>query len=154
MLALTDQALARIALAASAVALEERGSWLQDLSRRLDPPPVVSPGARYTRRWRARGRNGEVLLRVTVDEAAFAVAAVQHGLLSPELADDRTALTAAAEKALARFSDGETSLRGPGIGDKLSDELVAAVQRREHAEGRRLRTRDAEGARALRRRGG
>ena len=103
------------------------------LATRLEPAPTPSRGARYTRAWRERGRNGEVLLRVTVDEAAFAVAAVERGLLDPLLADDRAALTAAAEKALQLFCEG--SPPAPQLGDSLRDRLVDAAVRREHGRG-------------------
>jgi hypothetical protein len=39
MLALSDEALARLAIGASRVRESERGRWLQDLARKLDPPP-------------------------------------------------------------------------------------------------------------------
>ena len=78
MLALTDEALVRICVAATAIRPDERSAWLAGLASRLEPAPTTSHGARYTRAWRERGRNGEVLLRVIVDEAVFAVAAVER----------------------------------------------------------------------------
>jgi hypothetical protein len=38
MLALSDEALARLAIGASRVAPNARGRWLQRLARKLDPP--------------------------------------------------------------------------------------------------------------------
>src|SRR5262245_58562307 len=99
MLAFSDAAMARLAIAATAVAPAERAAWLRDLANRLEP----TAGAVYTRNWRHRERNGQILLRVVVDEADFAVAAVAHGFLNPLRADDRDALTAAAQRALTEF---------------------------------------------------
>jgi hypothetical protein len=70
MLALTDSALAYLAIAATAVAPEQRERWLRDLADRVDPPtiPVVvtdatnvrrrSPAAARQRRHVARQRAG------------------------------------------------------------------------------------------------
>jgi hypothetical protein len=37
MLALTDSALARLAIAATAIAPENRAAWLEEIAQRLDP---------------------------------------------------------------------------------------------------------------------
>jgi hypothetical protein len=132
MLCLDDAAWARVCIAATAVALAERSTWLQNLATSFERPssPTPSPGAVYTRRWRARRRAGKVLLRPEVDEAAFAVAAVERGLIDPTVADDPAALTAAAQRVLVRFYDGEVSPREPEIFDKVQARLLTAVQRK------------------------
>jgi hypothetical protein len=53
MLTLSDTALAMIG--ATRVRASERGRWLQDVARRLDPPPA-RPLTRQSR-WRQRQRN-------------------------------------------------------------------------------------------------
>jgi hypothetical protein len=50
MLALSDEALGRLAIGASRVAPHARARWLQRLARQLDPPP--RPPTRQAR-WRA-----------------------------------------------------------------------------------------------------
>lgn len=156
MLVLDDAAFARVVIAATGVPQEERRRWLADVGTRLEQgssAPTPSRGSRYTREWRARARNGETLLKVKVDEAAFAVAAVERGLLDPLLADDRGALNAAAVQALVLFVR-ETSQPHAGIRAKLSAGLIAAAQRSaDGGEGRRLRPRDEGRARAPRQRG-
>jgi hypothetical protein len=133
MLCLTDESLARIAIGATAVPAKERGDWLETLARKFEAPDPTSDApsraAEYTRRWRARAQNGEILLRPIVDEAAFAVAAVDAGMLDPLRADDKTALTKAAEKVIAMFSTGELSPHDTGIHDKVRSELLATVRK-------------------------
>jgi hypothetical protein len=122
-LAFSDEALARLAVAATRVALPARSEWLQDIASRLDPPKL-KPGARRTRAWRARAKAGRCLLKVETDEAAFAVVAVADGLLNPLQADDVGALNQAAAKVLAAYSGGDMSLRGPGDVDSIRTRLL------------------------------
>ena len=130
MLALSDGALACVCVAATAVAPAARAAWLKELAARLErPADPPTAGSGYTRRWRARQRNGQILLRVVVDEAAVAVAAVEHGLLNPLHADDRAALAAAAERALLLF--GESSPPEPAIRATVQTRLMAAIARKE-----------------------
>jgi hypothetical protein len=58
MLALDDAALARIVIGATRVRASERGRWLQDVARKLDPPP--KPVTRQGR-WRQRQRKGRAI---------------------------------------------------------------------------------------------
>jgi hypothetical protein len=145
-IALDDGALARVIVAAKRVAPEARGRWLQDLAAELDPSPAVqrlrafrerqrdglspSLGARYTRAWRRREKSGRILLRIEVDEAALAAMLVERRWLDPLLADDRKSLTAAAERVLATFCDGEVSPHGHEIADKLRVRLCLTALRR------------------------
>jgi hypothetical protein len=78
-----------------------------------------SAGARYTAAWRKRARTGKILLKVEVDEAALVVALVAHRLLDPVLADDRSALNAAAQKALEQFCDGDVSPHAQRTYDRI-----------------------------------
>ena len=98
-------------------------------ARRAEPSSA-SPGARYTRAWRRRGKSGRILLRIEIDEAALAAMLVGHKLLDPLLADDRKSLTAATERALAALCDGEVSPHDRGIVDTLRARLcLTAFQR-------------------------
>jgi hypothetical protein len=91
MIALDDGALARLCIAATAVAPERRGAWLEDVAVRLEQArrSACSPGARHTAAWRARERAGRCLLKIEVDEAELVVALVDACLLDPRIADDR-----------------------------------------------------------------
>jgi adenylate cyclase len=88
MLALSDEAWARLCIAASAIPRNRRRQWLRELANRIEPPRS-SPGARYTAAWRAREKAGRCLLTLEVDEAELVVALVDAGLLDPRIADDR-----------------------------------------------------------------
>jgi hypothetical protein len=61
MLALSDEALARLAIGASRIVPHARGRWLQRLAQKLDPLP--RPLTRQGR-WRQRQRNGTVIYRI------------------------------------------------------------------------------------------
>lgn len=108
MLCLADDAgLARVAIGATSVPRAQRRRWLEDLAARLEgvSPTEPSPGARYTRAWRTREANGQVLLKVVVDEAALAALLVDRGLLDPLRADDRDALAVSAARLLAQLCE-------------------------------------------------
>jgi hypothetical protein len=49
MLALTDSALAIIAIGATGVRRERRGQWLRDIAAKLDPPRVIRAGKEQAR---------------------------------------------------------------------------------------------------------
>ena len=136
MLALSDEALCRIAVAATAVRPAERSAWLENLAERLErseQSPAPSPGATYTRRWRARRRTGRVLLHVELDEAELVIGLTNRGLLDPLRADDPAALTAAAQRALELFCSGDGSLPNTRIYDSLRVSL--ALRAAEGARG-------------------
>src|SRR5215831_3440891 len=63
MLALTDAAFAHLAIAASAIAPEQRKQWLRDLADRVNPPPVsrpkMAPAAIRQRKLRANRKAGK-----------------------------------------------------------------------------------------------
>jgi hypothetical protein len=58
MLALTDQGLAHLAIAASRVSQPQRRDWLRDLAAKLDPPRRPTSDAQRQARRRAHHRNG------------------------------------------------------------------------------------------------
>jgi hypothetical protein len=95
-LALTDQALARIVIAASAIPRTRRGPWLQDLAKRLEPPKSI----RHVREHRLRARNGirKMLVSISLDDEEL----LRHmGLLGEWDAEDRAKVGAAIERLLA-----------------------------------------------------
>jgi hypothetical protein len=64
MIALSDEALARLVIGASRVRPNARARWPQDLARRLDPDP--RPLTRQGR-WRQRQRNGSAIFRLELN---------------------------------------------------------------------------------------
>ena len=153
MLAFTDEALAHIAIAGTGVAPAERSGWLEALARELDrskPVSAPSPGAVYTRRWRARLRACRVRLVIETDEVEVVVGLVERGLLNPLHADDVTAIAKAAKVGLMRFVRGETSPLEPELRDMLRARLLDAVRRKLH--GAKLSRRNSKGVGAPARR--
>jgi hypothetical protein len=134
-LALTDEALGLVVIAATAISPEERSAWLADVASRLDPSPAPSRNAIYTRRWRARQRNGRCLLKIEVDEVALIVGLVDNGFLSPALADDPVAVNRAAAKALEHLV-GETSHPDNEISARVKIGLLTTALEKAHARSR------------------
>jgi hypothetical protein len=130
MLRLTDEALARVLIAGSAVAPDRQAAWLEDLAVRFERASHRALLTSYTRAWRRRQRAGLVQLKVVADEANLAVFLIDAGLLDPLRADDRGALTRATERALALMC--ETS---PPVGANLdtirASLVLSALQSRE-----------------------
>src|SRR5262249_1224541 len=95
-LALTDQALARIGIGASRVPRRARGHWRRKLALQRQP----KPGTRHVREDRQRGRNGVRKCWVSIrpnDEELL-----RHMHLLPEWdADDRSKVGEAIERLLA-----------------------------------------------------
>jgi hypothetical protein len=136
-LALTDEALCHIALAATAVRPQERSSWLADVARRLErsAPSELAPSTLPTRLWRKRQRDGLLCLRIVIDEATLVVGLVERGLLDPLCADDKEAVAAAAARALARYCDGDASPHDARISDSLRASFLDAVRRNTRGPG-------------------
>src|SRR2546430_1513185 len=129
MLALSDEGLARLCIAASAIPRNRRRQWLRELANRIEPPPS-SPGARYTAAWRRRGRTGRIQLKLEVDETQTVVGLIDCNLLDPLRADDRGAITEAAQRALALYLAGEGSRHDERICDTVRAELgLTALQK-------------------------
>jgi hypothetical protein len=62
MLALSDQALARICIGATRLRSNARARWLRDIAHKFDPP--AKPKTRQGR-WRQRQRNGSAIYWLT-----------------------------------------------------------------------------------------
>src|SRR5262249_14392560 len=75
MLALTDAAFAHLAIAASAIAPEQRKQWLRDLADRVNPPPVsrtkMAPAAIRQRKLRANRKAGKHCYTMWISDRAF-----------------------------------------------------------------------------------
>jgi hypothetical protein len=129
MIALSDEGLAHLCIAASAIPRHRRRQWLRELANKIEPPPS-SPGARYTAAWRRRERTGRIQLKLEVDEAATVVGLIDCNLLDPLRADDRGAITEAAQRALALYLAGEGSRHDERICDTVRAELgLTALQK-------------------------
>ena len=115
MLCFSDEAMARVLIAGTAIKPDEQKAWLEGLAARFEKArrTELSPSARYTQRYRARRKAGQLVLQnIVVDEVTLVTGLVQLRLLDPLRADDRKALAAAAGRALeaiceASHQDGE-----------------------------------------------
>ena len=134
MLALTDEALCRLAVAATRVAPEARSTWLKDLAKRLEPSTGLSEqekrrarSRRNTAAWRKREADGLTVIKFTADEAVIAVGLTQHGYLDPALADNSVALSKAAKKALLDVC--ERLPHGVDLDATIRGKLLSAARR-------------------------
>ena len=98
MLALSDEGLARLCIAATAIAPSRRGSWLKSIALELEGHPP-SATARRLRKFHARQRNGQRVYRVIEDQIDVEEMLLAAGVLAAHDRDDH----AAVEAALARF---------------------------------------------------
>lgn len=145
MLAFSDEALARVLIAGTAIEPQAQAGWLEDIAKRLDKARLRSttPGAGYTRKWRERVNAGRIRLTFEVDEVETVVGLVEVGLLAPLKAEDPIAINRAARKALLTCLR-EGSLHRSGISDIIRAKLLAAARKQEHG---RLQTTTGAGAR-------
>jgi hypothetical protein len=96
MLALTDAALARLAIAATAVPVAARRKWLRRLAMAVDPGRGVVNQRTYRKRYNA----GLVSPNVTFAMGAVADMLVRQGFLHPNEREHLTAVKLALEAAL------------------------------------------------------
>jgi hypothetical protein len=94
-LALTDEALARFAIAATAYRSNHRARWLRKIARQLDP----SPNALRLRRARQRQSNGVATYHLALDQVEIEELLVRERLLAPGQEYSR----AQVEQALTEF---------------------------------------------------
>lgn len=94
MLALTDEAFARVVIGATKVRQNHRGRWLRRLARALDPP-MITDNARKCRAARERAKKGQIILRFKVSEIDVAEMLENAQLLSPNAEHSRQELSAA-----------------------------------------------------------
>ena len=108
MLALTDESLARIAIAATAIAPTERGLWLARFAEAAEPKsepadlPRRSSAARQ-KRARQRIRAGKCILRLEVAHDEFILALLETERITETAALDRRNVEAAAAGVLEDF---------------------------------------------------
>jgi hypothetical protein len=100
-LALTDQALAHLCIAASAIPPRRRDKWLRKIARQVDPP-------RQTRYYRRRHHMGMVCVRPEVDPDALAALLCAAGIFV--LARDRETLKLGIEELVRRFEEGRLAI--------------------------------------------
>ena len=98
MLALTDEAWARIAIGATRIAPDQRSRWLQRVAKELEGHRP-SPTARRLRRYQARRHHGQACYRIVQDCVDLEELLLAAGVLSPQDRDNH----AAVEQALGRF---------------------------------------------------
>jgi len=97
MLALTDEAFARLCIGATRIAPHQRGRWLRKIAAEVEDPP--SPTARRLRKYQARRKRGLRCYRLTLDEIDTEEMLLGSGTLAPADRDDHGKV----EAALARF---------------------------------------------------
>jgi len=95
---MSDEGLAYLCIAASAVAPSRRSRWLQSIARELEGQSP-SPTARRLRKFHARQRNGQRIYRVIEDQIDVEEMLLAAGVLAPHDRDNH----AAVEAALSRF---------------------------------------------------
>jgi hypothetical protein len=108
MIALSDVALAHLAVAAGRIPVNRRRRWLVDVARSLETGEPMKPlGASTipTRRWRARLACGEVLLRTRFDEDELATTLVTYNLIDFTHVEDPKALAQGVERAIEMLGD-------------------------------------------------
>jgi hypothetical protein len=90
MLALDDAALARVMIAATAVAPSAREAWLMKFVERAEgQPPAGRTSAARQRRARQRAKDGRAILRLEVDEHLIVSALLDSTRLTEAQALDR-----------------------------------------------------------------
>ena len=98
MLALTDEAWARIAIGATRIAPDQRSRWLQRVAKELEGHRP-SPTARRLRRFQARRHHGQACYRIVQDCVDLEELLLAAGTLAPADRDDHSKV----EAALSRF---------------------------------------------------
>jgi hypothetical protein len=106
MLALTDTALARICIGATAIAPHERDRWLKNIAAKLDPPQAPTPAARRQARVRARRRDGVHIYRIEVSDRA-AEGLILKFILSGQLTEMQALEHRNVENAMAALLEEE-----------------------------------------------
>jgi hypothetical protein len=105
MLALTDTALARLCIGATAIAPHKRDRWLKDIAARLDPPRAIMRSRERSRRARARKKNGKAVLRVEVDHDPLLLALIESGRMSEAETADLRRVEAVVGKMLGEWAE-------------------------------------------------
>jgi hypothetical protein len=114
MLALSDEGLAHLAIAATRVPVAERGAWLQRIASAVDPGPCpprpspaasprLRPGSLRTARQRERESRGAIVRQVEIIEADVAAAAIAAGELDEQSALSRDALRGVVEELVKKW---------------------------------------------------
>jgi len=136
-IALDDQALARLAIAATRVPERGRRRWLRRIARELEGhrPSAV---ALRVRKFRTRQRNGERVYRVVVDQVGLEELLIVAQTLSPSARDDHTAVEAALKRLLSILivdHHGNAFPPGRGMYDTVRVGLCLSALRRKVSDG-------------------
>src|SRR5262249_20209399 len=105
MLALTDAALARIAIGATRIRRGRRGRWLREIATRLDPPRAIIRRRERSRRARVRKKNGKAVLRVEVDHDPLLLALIGSGRMRGAETADLRRVEAVVGKMLREWAE-------------------------------------------------
>ena len=105
MLALTDTALARLCIGATAIAPHKRDCWLKDIAAKLDPPRAVVRSRERSRRARARKKNGRAVLRIEVDHDPLLLALIESRRMSEADTADLRRVEAVVGKMLGEWAE-------------------------------------------------
>ncbi len=99
MLALDDQALARLMIAATAVPESKRGKWLKGIAAEFEGP--VRSNAKYAAAYRERHRRGHIAIKgLSVNEYYVVGALIASGALTKEESRNPRTVTAAIARHL------------------------------------------------------
>ena len=135
-LALSDAALARLCISATAIPERGRRRWLRRVARELEGyrPSAVALRVRKTR---ARRRQGQASYRVTLDAVDLEELLLSSGVLLPEQTDNHNAVEAALASFLQlRIADHRNGLpTDTGVYDKVRLRLVLSALRRKLRNG-------------------
>jgi hypothetical protein len=133
MLNFTDKGLAHLAIAATAVAPNQRRRWLKRIAAELDGHPPTATALRL-RQYRAGQRNGQRVYRVVLDQVELEELLIAAQTLAPHKRDDHAAVEAALQQLLAILiadPDGNAFPPGRGMTDRVKVRLVLAALQKE-----------------------
>jgi hypothetical protein len=144
-LALTDEALLRIAVGATRVPRRQRAQLLKDIAACAEGrPPSLAASTLRMRKMRARIDAGTVYLGFEVNETDVTTMLVGCGMLASNLADVRSAQAAAVKGLIELLSD--ASLQADPIFDSVRIGLLRMAQRRRKLRGLSKATRSSSDA--------
>jgi hypothetical protein len=103
-LALTDQPLARLAIAASRIPQNRRAKWLRRLARELEPH-APTPNAQACRDARSRQRDGISFFRLALDVIAVEHLLENEGLLRAGVDHSHIEIEAALADFITKLTD-------------------------------------------------
>jgi hypothetical protein len=138
MIGLSDQGLALLCIAASAIPRSRRGYWLRGIAKELEGNPP-SNSARRLRQYRARQRGGLRHYHVVCDEVDLEELLISAGTLAASERDDHGAVERGLQRLLevliADHQAGNAFPPGQGIYDTVRVKLCLSALRRKVSGG-------------------